>query len=204
VTERTDVKTVRFTQVVEACGRPQVHTLWLAPEKDRELKRARDAQRVMTLDHAGRKTDHGIVGFDAAAAKGGEVLIFPKSLRRFAGARVVGVKYDLIDQPKLASAGAAVWATPARAHPHSKPHAPAARLRAESSATDSAPADAAEASPPLRAPPAKPKRVRTAEAKSSPAPAASRLIAEIRAALKELERGKTVAAYRRLERAISH
>jgi hypothetical protein len=202
------VKAVRFTQVVEACGRPQVHTLWLAPEKDRELKRARDAHRVMTLDHAGGKTDHGIVGFDGTAAKGGEVLIFPKSLRRFAGARVVGVKYDLIDQPKLAAAGAAVWAPPGRAHPRSKAHAPAARLPVDSSAidsaTNSAPAGAAEASASLRAPPAKPKRVRTAEAKSSPAPAAARLIAEIRAALKELERGKTVAAYRRLERAISH
>jgi hypothetical protein len=99
-------RTVRFTQVVKRSGEPQVHTLWVAPEKDPELQRAEKANRVMTIhaSHRGGKSDVGAVGFDPNADHGGQFLIFPKSLKPFAGARVVGIKFDLVEQPKLSPA----------------------------------------------------------------------------------------------------
>ncbi|MDO8543858.1 MAG: hypothetical protein Q7S40_25730 [Opitutaceae bacterium] len=51
------MNTVRFTQVVEKCGRPHVHTLWVTPEKDSEFMRAHKAGRVMTISHSGGKTE---------------------------------------------------------------------------------------------------------------------------------------------------
>ncbi|HUR58445.1 MAG TPA: hypothetical protein VM029_12085 [Opitutaceae bacterium] len=97
------MKTVRFTEVVRRSGKPHVHTLWLAPEKDPALVRARKADRVMTVAAGGGagKTDAGFVGFEPGQHEGGQFLIFPQSLKPFAGARVVGIKFDLIDQPKL-------------------------------------------------------------------------------------------------------
>jgi hypothetical protein len=96
------VKTVRFTQVIKRSGRPRAHTLWLAPDKDPELARARKADRVMTVGASGAagKTDMGVVGFEPGKHEDAQFLIFPKSLKPFDGARVVGIKFDLIDQPK--------------------------------------------------------------------------------------------------------
>jgi hypothetical protein len=93
---RAGQKTVRFTRVVERSGKPHVHTLWVAPEKDAELQRALEAHRVMAVEPAGTagKTDLGVVGFAAREHQGAQILIFPKSLKPFEGARVVGVKFD--------------------------------------------------------------------------------------------------------------
>jgi len=33
------VKTARFSQVIEKCGKPQVYTLWQKPSADRHLNR---------------------------------------------------------------------------------------------------------------------------------------------------------------------
>jgi hypothetical protein len=102
---RAGIKTVRFTQVVERSGQPQVHTLWLPPDKDPELQRAQKAHRVMTIESggAGGKTDVGRVGFSPDSKRPAQFLIFPKSLKTFEGARVVGIKFDLVAQPKLAA-----------------------------------------------------------------------------------------------------
>lgn len=102
----TPGKIVRFTQVVKRCGRPRVHILWAAPEKDPELKRARESQRMMmvTPRTPGAKAEVGSIGFDPAAARGAQLLIFPKSLRAFTGAQIIGIKFDLVDQPALAAA----------------------------------------------------------------------------------------------------
>ena len=93
--------TVRFQKIVETAGKPSVHLLWMDPAKDPVLQKAVKANCVMTVHQrpSGTKTDFGIIGFEKNVA--GQVLIFPKSLKAFAGKRVVGVKYDSIEWPAV-------------------------------------------------------------------------------------------------------
>jgi hypothetical protein len=243
---RARKKTVRFTQGVERSGRPEVHTLWLPPDKDPELQRAQKAHRVMTIEpgSSGSKADAGTVGFERDA-KLGQFLIFPKSLKPFDGARVVGIKFDLIAEPKLSAIdprkhskvdrsrrGAKVSTpTPTRAAGR-KPSRPAPATDEEPTSEAREPASPAPSTestvvpfePPRRPEPPTKKKHRGTQAQSrgrpSPKPAhrekqpkpgphagapdAAKLVGEIRAAMKDLERGKSVAAYQRLERAIAN
>lgn len=224
---QSNSKTVRFTQVVERCGEPRVHTLWLPPEKDPEFKRARGANRVMTVETAGAtgKTDVGRIGFDPADTKPGQFLIFPKSLQRFEGARVVGIKFDLVAQSKLAPATSRKTTTatrsqktpqkttsvtkarkairsdiPENSRDQTSPTAPAEALKvvpfeSDSAAEDPPPAKAAVS--PKSPPPSAPKH------RAVPQPGDRILRREIHAAMKELKAGKSVAAYQRLERAVA-
>jgi len=91
------VKTIRFSNLVQAAGRPEPHLLLMDPEKDSALKAAMKKERVMTLfqQTVGNAAEHGIVGFEKGAAR--QYLIFPKSLHRFAGKRIIGIKYDLLE-----------------------------------------------------------------------------------------------------------
>ena len=204
------MKTVRFTEIVERSGRPHVHTLWVAPEKDPALARARKTHRVMTIEQGRGKTDTARVGYDPDRDQTSQILIFPKSLRAFEGARVVGIKFDLIEQPKL------VTATPSRTrrappkgsagkHKAAKPRPAAAdhERRTETAAGDVA--DPARGTSPAKRmtqrqrPPVKVVELPRRAAKSKKH---SPLAREILAALKELEAGNNVAAYRRLQRAV--
>jgi hypothetical protein len=92
---------VRFTKVVEKCGKPQIHLLLSQPEKDRALQTAVKANRVMTVTQqsVGTKKDRGEIGFEATTGR--QFLIFPMSLRAFAGKTVVGINYDLLSVPTL-------------------------------------------------------------------------------------------------------
>jgi hypothetical protein len=221
-------KTIRFTQVVRRAGEPQVHTLWLPPDQDPELRRAQKAHRVMTIlpGSTGGKADVGIVGFQENAGQHPQFLIFPKSLKPFDGARVVGIKFDLVAQPKLASVDAVKSAggTKRVRGPRGKPE-PASPLSPRAKAQQPVPpkADVASAretnlvrfEPPQaeveREPAAptsssrQPGRASTrseTDAPARPRPE-SELIRAIRAAMKDLQRGKSVAAYQRLERVVS-
>jgi hypothetical protein len=240
---RTGKKTVRFTEVVKRSGRPQVHTLWLPPDKDPELQRAQKAQRVMTIEpgSSGTKADVGTVGFQRDA-KLGQFLIFPKSLKPFDGARVVGIKFDLIAQPKLAAVDPLKHSkvSPRRRGAHKAPpivtptvdqKTPSTTPIADEKLEDRQPAAAAESAAstvvPFEPPssPETPSKKKTSSTptrnRAEPSPKAARrekatkpiptagssdvakLVREVRAAMKELERGKSVAAYQRLERAIA-
>ena len=88
------VKTVRFTQVVEKCGKPQVYTLWQKPSADRHLQSQLKNNRVMTILKSPTGTDFGIVGLKEN--KEARYLIFPKSLKRFADKRIVGIDWALV------------------------------------------------------------------------------------------------------------
>lgn len=90
------MKTVRFAKVVEKSGKPEVHLALIIPSKDRALQSAEKAHRVMTVmqENVGTAADHGEIGLHPG--KGRQYLIFPKSLRSFAGAKVIGIKYDLV------------------------------------------------------------------------------------------------------------
>ncbi len=88
------VKTARFSQVVEDCGKPQVYTLWQKPSADRHLQSQIKNNRVMTILKSQSGTDFGIVGFKES--KEARYLIFPRSLKRFVGMRIVGIDWALV------------------------------------------------------------------------------------------------------------
>jgi len=105
--------TVRFTQVVQAAGEPEVYLPLDDPERDKQFMRAVKEQRVMTLkqEPVGTRKDFGLVGF--LKERYVTYLIFPKSLHSFAGRQVIGLKYDRLQQAGLATPAASSSAKPA-------------------------------------------------------------------------------------------
>ena len=175
------MKTARFKQVVEACGRPQVHLSWTKPDRDDVLMKAVKAHRVMTVHQSlrGSAKDFGTVGMlkDDTA----QLLLFPKSLRRFNDRRIVGIDYALLVPEKLAPfpKPSPKPAVIKKASPE-----PTARVRAEivAFAEPMLPAE-----PPPLPPPPKP-------------PLPDDVAKEIRQALKELKAAKP----RRLANGLMH
>jgi hypothetical protein len=88
------IKTARFSQVIEKCGKPQVYTLWQNSSADRHLQAQIKNSRVMTILKSESGTDFGIIGFKES--KEARYLIFPKSLKRFAEKRVIGIDWALV------------------------------------------------------------------------------------------------------------
>ena len=88
------VKTARFSQVVEECGKPQVYTLWQKPLSDRHVQAQMKKNRVMTILKSETGTDFGIIALKES--KEARYLIFPKSLKRFAGKRIIRVDWALV------------------------------------------------------------------------------------------------------------
>ncbi len=115
------MKSVRFSQVVAKCGRPETLLLLMDPKKDRALQAAVKAQRVMTLMQASvrTKTDWGEAGFHPGNQR--QYLLFPKSLAKFAGKAVIGIKYELLSEAEAprhhAGKPAAKPARKAASHP---------------------------------------------------------------------------------------
>ena len=83
------LKTARFSLALAKCGRPSVHLTLVAPDKDPALRKLQRETRVMTIHrrHRGAGADYGTVGVDPE--RGAQLLVFPRSLRRFAGKRIV-------------------------------------------------------------------------------------------------------------------
>jgi hypothetical protein len=90
------VKTARFAQVLEKCGKPEVYTLWQKPSGDRHLQSQIKNNRVMAIQKSESGTEFGIVGFKER--KGATYLVFPKSLRQFENKRIVGINWDLVSR----------------------------------------------------------------------------------------------------------
>ena len=93
------VKTVRFPQVIEKCGEPDVYTLWQKPDVDRHFQSHIKNNRVMTIQRSGSGTEFGITGFKNR--KGATYLVFPRSLKRFAEKRIVGINWALVGRDAL-------------------------------------------------------------------------------------------------------
>ena len=91
------MKTIRFSQLVEKAGRPEVHLLFSKPEADKVLQKAIKARRVITVFQSarGNRTDYGEAGFEAGSAR--QFLIFPRSLGELGRRKIVGIQYDLLD-----------------------------------------------------------------------------------------------------------
>ena len=88
------IKTERFATVVEKCGAPEVYTLWMTPSADRRFQTLLRNHRVMTIQQTESGTDFGIADF--CEREGARYLAFPKSLKRFADRRIVGVNWELV------------------------------------------------------------------------------------------------------------
>jgi hypothetical protein len=114
----------RFTAVVEQCGRPTVHLTLRDPARDPELRKLERQARVMTLHHAGHGggADHGLVGIRTGPNL--QLLVFPRSLRRFAHRRIVGIRYDLLDDNLRVTASGAAPARATRAAAKQAPKPP--------------------------------------------------------------------------------
>jgi hypothetical protein len=93
-TKLLDVRTVRFAAIVEACGAPQVYIPWQSLKEDRRLQAQIRQARIMTIQKSGSGSDFGCVGL--IERKGARYLVFPKSLKRFADQRIVGIKWELV------------------------------------------------------------------------------------------------------------
>lgn len=89
------MSTVRFSKILEACGKPDIHLLLIDPAKDKTLQAAIKSDRVMTLYQQSSGTDHGVVGFEQGRSR--QFLVFPKPLKPFQGQRIVGIKYELLE-----------------------------------------------------------------------------------------------------------
>ena len=87
-------KTIRFSQIVEEYGQPNVYTLWEKPAADRRFQAQLKNNRVMTILKSESGTDFGIVSLKES--KEARYLIFPKSLKRFADKRIVGIDWALV------------------------------------------------------------------------------------------------------------
>lgn len=104
---------------------PENYLVLMEPTKDRTLQKAMKANRVMTVrqEVAGSKADRGEIGFEPGPGR--QFLVFPKTLRAFAGRVVVGIKYDLLNSPEVPKSERA---SPART-PKAPKVKPAAAMR---------------------------------------------------------------------------
>jgi hypothetical protein len=187
------MKTVRFATVVAAAGKPAPHPLWMSPGRDRVLQQALKAHRVMTVhqDVRGTRKDYGTVGMTQEPEA--QHLVFPRSLRKFEGQRIVGIDYgELADGASLASTSTAdAPAAPVRGRPRAKSEPRPRPVKARRAGkTDVVPFE-----PPRAAAP-KPRVVRTSRAQE---PVPRKVVQEVRRAAVELQAGKAVAAYERLQ-----
>lgn len=170
------MKTARFSTVVAKAGKPQHHLAWGEPEDDPALTKSVRQNRLLSVRQQvrGAKADYASVGLEVG--RNTQYFIFPRSLKAFAGSRIIAINYDLTDE-KI-SAGPAP-------KPNRLKHAATSKIV------------------PF---PERPNPVATPPKKSPPKPAAVAprkmtlvdLRHEIRAALGELHKGRTDLAGRRL------
>jgi len=192
------VKTVRFSNVVQKAGTPETYLVLVEPSKDRTLQAAIKAQRVMTVQRAavGNKTDRGEIGFNPGVSR--QFLVFPKSLRSFAGCTVVGIKYDLLGSAEVSEGDRA----PAPKPPKKKPvKAPAAApAKPERTREKKANREKTPKTMKLRVVPFKAAPPRRDEEDDESEVAA--LKNQVRHAMAVLEAGKVVAAFNLLKRIV--
>ncbi len=100
---------IRFSELVKTLGPPVAETLWSKPKANGSFMKAVKENRVLTVVQkpTGTQKDFGTIGFDLQPSA--SYLVFPKPLPKVAGVRVVGIKYDAVEQPK---AGGLLYAKP--------------------------------------------------------------------------------------------
>jgi|GEM_PF-1886334 len=212
--------TVRFSQIVEAAGRPRLHVLWGPPASDAEFQSAIKAERVMTIhqENVGSKKDFGLIGFSPETPA--QFLIFPRSLQAFHGRRVVGINYDIFDPPPPPASSSKKENKKSGEATVRKIPTPELKRATPKRVAPAAPPTARKEPPPEpETAPAvshsgKEKRLHIMETPAAAAVAAARrgtremtpdwdrgaVLKEVKSAMKELEAGKAVLVFRRLEK----
>jgi hypothetical protein len=93
--------TIRFSDLVKAAGKPEAKSLWVDPKQDRQFMQAVRQRRVMTVVQkpGSKKKDFGEVGFHQQPYA--SYLVFPKPIPADTNSKVVGIKYDLVEEPPV-------------------------------------------------------------------------------------------------------
>src|SRR5215471_9162024 len=94
-------KKMRFGDLVRNSGRPQVVTLWTKPEENPVLTKAIKEHRVLTVIQELGKTDYGVFGLELRP--GALILVFPRALPRLEDTRVIGINFQLVEQPVVSA-----------------------------------------------------------------------------------------------------
>lgn len=177
-----EVKTARFAHIVEECGQPEIYLLLEDPARDAKFQKAVRAQRVMTVYQStrGHHADRAEVAFEPGTKR--QFLIFPKSLKRFAGSRVVGIKYELMQSGENLPGRHA-------AKPKRSPSRPPLKAQAHP------PPEKVVDFPSPHRPPSQ-------EEEEEESEAVAEIKAQIRHAMDYLERGRSVAAFNLLQRIV--
>jgi len=80
-------------------GRPHTLTLWTKPQDNPELTKAIKQNRALSVIQQPGKRDYGVLGFELHP--GALYLIFPKPLPREENARVIGINFQLVEEPAV-------------------------------------------------------------------------------------------------------
>jgi len=185
------MKSVRFTEVVKKSGKPQVYLL--LSKDDKAFHDALQYDRIMSLVGGvdGAKTEYAVVGYDAK--RRGQLLLFPRSLKSFADARVVGIKFELFSEPTGNELPAREKQKAPRHHPpEDDREKPSPRKPEKQSTRDEGSRDKV-----IPFPKAKP----TPQVKKQFSPELMRTKA--RQALRALEKNNSVAAYKLLKEMVA-
>ena len=90
---------IRFGDLVRNSGRPQVVTLWTEPAKDPTVSRAIREHRILSVSEAQGKRPYGAFGLHPGPHT--LMLVFPRPLPQESDARVIGINYQLLEEPDL-------------------------------------------------------------------------------------------------------
>ena len=96
-------KRIRFGDLVRNSGRPRTITLWTDPKKDRNFSKAVKENRIITViqDPASTRKGFGQIGFHEQP--NAFYLAFPRPLPDEKDSRVIGINYDLLEEPTVES-----------------------------------------------------------------------------------------------------
>ncbi|HLH53977.1 MAG TPA: hypothetical protein VKY92_10225 [Verrucomicrobiae bacterium] len=115
-------KNIRFGDLVRNSGRPKTVALWVKPEDNPAAARAIKENRILTvLQESGRK-DHGLIGFKVLP--GALYLEFPRALPHADDAIVIGINYQLLEEPVVPEKDRVKPARPAPVHRTARADAP--------------------------------------------------------------------------------
>jgi hypothetical protein len=177
------MKSLRFASVVAKSGKPDVHLMLVDPAKDAALQKAIKTCRVMTVHQSRGAADYGTIGFEKRTS--GQILVFPRSLKSFEGAKIVGVNYELLKD-----------ASPSRKRrshaPKSVTKTPPLKMRKASISKEAEPPPSKVVHFPKPEPDHDDEDQEIADLKSG-----------IRHAMQMLEQGKQVAAFNLLKRLVT-
>jgi len=88
---------IRFGDLVRKSGRPEIVTLWTKPNENPSFRNALKSNRVLTVIQGDKKRDFGQIGYHPGTQS--LYLVFPRPLMKNHREKVIGINYDLLEQP---------------------------------------------------------------------------------------------------------